>query len=477
MAFKIDLKMKKIYSIVILTVLFFTTVEQLSAQNKGYNIVLKLKNLPDSVCYLAQYYGDKILLQDTAFADGETFSFAKDTLLPEGMYVIAGQSNNKIVDIMLDDNQTFRVNADIDQPIAENIEFKNSASNSAFYSYVAFITEKQKEMSQLQKKYQEVDESMKEEIKNKIMTLNHEVSDYQISFAKDHKDSFAGAFVGASIQITIPDSIPTDDRKARYFYFRNHYWDYIPLEDTRMLYTPFFYEKWNTYLDKVIPQHPDSINQQLDVLLNRANDTTELYKYILWETTRKYEESKIMGFDAVFTHLALNYFKTGRSADINEQVVKNIVERGEVLNNLLLGKKSPNLIMLDSTRKPMQLHQVESDYTILIFWDSDCGHCKKEIPKLKVWYTENKEKYNAEVFSVSTDTSVTRWKAFLNKHELSWINVFGYWGYTKNFHDTYDIYSTPVIYLLDKDKAIIGKRISVPQITEIIEMEKKKKEQ
>ena len=39
---------------------------------------------------------------------------------------------------------------------------------------------------------------------------------------------------------------------------------------------------------------------------------------------------------------------------------------------------------------------------------------------------------------------------------------------SSDWRDKYDIYSTPVIYLLDKDKKIIAKRITHTQIVEII---------
>ena len=75
------------------------------------------------------------------------------------------------------------------------------------------------------------------------------------------------------------------------------------------------------------------------------------------------------------------------------------------------------------------------------------------------------------------------WKAFIRKHNLSFINV----GVTEkiyqqakenpyslvpskttieslNYQDTYDIYSTPRVWILDKDKKIIAKSLSVAQI-------------
>jgi thiol-disulfide isomerase/thioredoxin len=467
-----------------------------SAFGQQYNITLNIKNLQDSVCYLAQYYGDKILLQDTAVVKNEQVTdeayfrhmlngedsdeerikqvvFEGDTALAQGLYVVAGASNNKIMDLVVGEQQQFSVAFDIKESLSEHITFKNSKENALFYDYVRYLNQQQKKMQQLQQAYQEATGDEKPELEQQIRKTNHEVELFQENFARENNNTFAGTFVKASGKPTVPDTIPQDNPRARYEYYKSHYWDNIPLDDDRMLRTPFFHDRWEQYLDKVIPQHPDSLIEALDFLLESAPDDGEIYKYVLWESTQKYEQSKIMGFDAVFTHLALNYFKEGRTSDINKQVVKNVTERGETLKNLLIGKKGPNLIMQDSTKTPRQLHDIKADYTVVVFWDSECGHCKKVVPKLAEFYKDNKDKYNLEVFSVSTDTSVRKWKQFINKHNLNWVNVFGYWSYTKDFHDLYDIYSTPVIYLLDKEKAIIGKRISIPQIEEIIQNKKK----
>jgi hypothetical protein len=50
---------------------------------------------------------------------------------------------------------------------------------------------------------------------------------------------------------------------------------------------------------------------------------------------------------------------------------------------------------------------------------------------------------------------------------LDWINVYDGVHYN-NLKDKYDIYSTPVIYILDKDKKIKAKRIDVDQIKTIL---------
>ena len=56
-----------------------------------------------------------------------------------------------------------------------------------------------------------------------------------------------------------------------------------------------------------------------------------------------------------------------------------------------------------------------------------------------------------------------------------WINVYDGAHYN-NVIEKYDVYSTPVIYVLDKNKVIKAKRIGVEQIENVIkEMEKEYK--
>ncbi len=453
-------------SFLVLAVLLVSSA--LAAQKKAYNLRFQINNFPDTVGYLAQYYGDKILLEDTAVVSDGRFAFEGKKPLPGGMYIVAGQSNNKLLDILVNKDQHFSVSFNTGDML-KSISIEGSKENKLFYDYINEITEKRKVI-------QKVNQQAGNQNKNKkIQNINEQVATFQKNFIKENKGTLAAAFVKASREIEVPEPDDKSDSTFKYRYYRNHYWDNMDLSDSRLLRTPLFHDRYMQYLDKVVPQHPDSISKALDQMLNAAPDSTEIFKYMLWEATRKYERSKVMGFDAVFTHLALNYFKKGRTADLNKQVVNNIVEKGEKLKNLLIGKKAPNLVMMDSTRKPISLHEMNADYTIVAFWDSNCGHCKKEIPKLHKLYKKNKDKWNLATFAVSTDTSTREWKDFINKHHLTWTNVYGYWSYTKNFHDLYDINSTPVIYLLDEEKKIIGKKINTGQVKEIIRRKESQK--
>ena len=43
-----------------------------------------------------------------------------------------------------------------------------------------------------------------------------------------------------------------------------------------------------------------------------------------------------------------------------------------------------------------------------------------------------------------------------------------------NYRQLYDIYKTPTVYLLDKDKRIIAKQLTIEQFDDIIQVKSKK---
>ena len=81
------------------------------------------------------------------------------------------------------------------------------------------------------------------------------------------------------------------------------------------------------------------------------------------------------------------------------------------------------------------------------------------MPKLKTWYDKQKEK-KLEVIAVSLDTSRNDWASFVKKEKLNWINVSELKGYLGKAEDEYNVYATPTMYLLDREKKIIAKPIT-----------------
>ena len=164
----------------------------------------------------------------------------------------------------------------------------------------------------------------------------------------------------------------------------------------------------------------------------------------------------------------------------------------------MLGAIPPNLSLRDtSDTKWQDFYSLESEYIVLYFWDPECGHCKKTTPKLETLYREKFKDRNIEIFSVgkAVGEDFDKWKAFIRKNELTFINVAVtdrlYKEATENaarfvpkyttlealnYQTTYDIFSTPRVFVLDKDKKIIAKQISISQLEDMMDRLQGKKD-
>ena len=52
----------------------------------------------------------------------------------------------------------------------------------------------------------------------------------------------------------------------------------------------------------------------------------------------------------------------------------------------LIDRQAPSLNLKDSLGKYIALYDIKSKYTVVVFWDHGCGHCKKAMPILSDLY-------------------------------------------------------------------------------------------
>ena len=465
--------MKKVHFITILLIIS-VSVNLLSAEKKGYNIKLEINELPDTIAYLAYYYTDKTYLSDTARqAKDGTFIFKGDIPLEQGIYIIAGQNNNKIIEFLVTEDQHFSFESNM-ADITGNMEVSGSKENELFFQYINFLSEKRKEILDLQNIYYSITdyEDSLNLVKNMIDIVDKEVESFRKNMITNNQGTFFKNFILSTMEPEIPDP-PKDeqgniDSSFAYKYFKYHYWDNIDLSDERLLRTPFFYNKMDSYFSQLVVPNIDSTILEIDRMLSRVEQNEDVFNYFLWNLTIKYERSEYMGMDAVFVDMVNKYYKTGKADWLNETVKKNIIDRADVLEPLLIGKPAPEMILQDTNLHPTGLYNINARFTLIYFWDTDCGFCKKETPKLVEFYNNNHKLYNFEVYGVCMDTSMVLWKKYIRENRLTWINVNGYRSYTPDFHDLYDVHSSPVLYLLDETKMIIAKRILTEQLEGIM---------
>ena len=88
-----------------------------------------------------------------------------------------------------------------------------------------------------------------------------------------------------------------------------------------------------------------------------------------------------------------SYYATGKADWLGEAQLKKVVDRAEDLRYSQCGERIPNIILPDTSQTNwVSLYDVDAKYTLVSIWESTCGHCKKEMPKLEALYEEWHEK-------------------------------------------------------------------------------------
>jgi thiol-disulfide isomerase/thioredoxin len=174
-----------------------------------------------------------------------------------------------------------------------------------------------------------------------------------------------------------------------------------------------------------------------------------------------------MGHDAVMVKLADDIYLSGKADWTTKEFRDDLSKQVELLRNNLIGLKAKDLIMNSYKGTFVSLYDIEKDFTILYFWEPNCGHCKEATPKLKAYYEKAKNE-GVEVFAVCTVDDKPAWTKYIEENGLTWIN--GWDPERKTYFDFYyNVQSTPMIYILDRNKKIIAKKLSVDDIPSFID--------
>jgi hypothetical protein len=250
---------------------------------------------------------------------------------------------------------------------------------------------------------------------------------------------------------------------------------------------PSYEPKLNNYFKKNLWfQEVDTINKYADLMLEKTYSDSLMYRFLIEYLLREFELSKILGHDAVFVHLAKTNPLAGKCNWLDEDMIKKYQMRIEDLEPVLIGKKSVEMILPDTsqtdiTSKWISSYKMPKEYRIFWFYEHTCPTCSKEAKEMKVVYDslEKIGKLNFDVYAVNRTEDIERWKKYIIDNDYTWINVGGKKGnvdWTKAFH----ISTYPQFYIINQEKTIIlnkdiDKRM-IPQFLEGYEKQQAEKE-
>jgi thiol-disulfide isomerase/thioredoxin len=462
---------------IIIAFLLFVIPASLAGQLKnGYEIDVTIHGLKDSTIYLAFHYGDKQYIKDTVKLDnsGRCKITGKETL-PQGIYMIV-LPGRKYFEILISNDQFFNIDCSYSDFFG-TLKFTGSDENSAFVTYQKKWILMQQEASAIARRVQSNKQNSDSlrilTIKQKAVENNMKL--YLKSVISDNNGNLLAVLVKALLPIEVPEfKIPLiasnpDSLKWiwNYNYNKDHFFDNIDLKDERLLRTPILYARLEAFFSNVIIQAPDSINREIDKLIRKCESDHKVYQFVAVYLFNHFRESQIMGHDAVLVKIADDIYLSGKADWVSKEFKDDLKKQIDLIRPNLIGKKARDLVMDSYKGIFVSLYDIEKDFTILYFWEPDCGHCKEATPKLKAFYDKPKN-YSMEVFAVCTTADKAKWTKYIEDNKLTWINGWDP-ARSSRFDYYYNVQSTPVVYILDKNKKIIAKKLAVEEISSFID--------
>ena len=104
-------------------------------------------------------------------------------------------------------------------------------------------------------------------------------------------------------------------------------------------------------------------------------------------------------------------------------------------------------------------------YTLIDFWASWCGPCRREIPNLKKIYEAYVDK-GLEIISISIDKEDKAWQKALDEEQLPWAQFRSLPEQTKTFTEQYNLIGIPAFFIIDSEGRIVFSGSSMNELTE-----------
>ena len=438
-----------------------------AADAQSYKMVFKLNGSTDSVLYIARHFRDQLQIQDSARrANDGSYTFQGKKKWDRGIYALVHQNREKSLgDFAIDDSRQFTITADANLT-ASSVKVSGSDANSLMFSYVAKWDDAKKRRADIGKRKKEA--ATKEQAEKEEQALLDEMEAYDKVARHPQKSILFFDLLNLFEDTPVPDEV---EDKARYF--RTHYWDCLSriqksefkIQD--LIYTPNLFSKVNYFFFGLLYYaDSDTISLEIDRLVSRIGNDTTLLRYVFDHIEpRYYRSTRNIGWDAVWCHLAEEYYLKGRCPWASEGTLYNMNYNYKRIRQSLIGAHGQELWMADTNQSTnpsdwISSHRFPQKYVILWFWDPDCHHCQEQSAELKTLYDSLLTTPNRpfEVYAVGYESDIAKWKKYVREHDFRWVNVGGP-NVNIDYQEAYNIHGAPTMIILNEKRDIIMNKV------------------
>lgn len=422
---------------------------------KNYNIVFETKNYSADSVFISYIYGKELLTFDTLRRHKkENFILRSDKNIPSGMYYVGTFNQRKLFPVIISERDTqFQMVLNFINKYDYHVS--GSKENEIFRDYYLRTAESQRNQNIYirNRNYAKRD------------SVISELNNLRKKYISENPKTIAADIIKSDIEWTDPvfDDVKGIDKRNKILDFKiRHYLDNIDPGNPVILRLPNTHQLINNYFERVVHLKPEKVISVLDSIFLIMGYQSETFKYYLPFFTKKYSFAFQPWVDKVYVHIAKKYYNKDVAPWLTDKEIDLVQYKSKRKEASLPGKIIPDVTLVDKNDEPVRLLDIDADYMILVFWRPGCSHCRHAMPYLRKFQEKFKNKGVKIVTACTRQRSDTYrcWDGVKSeKMEGFDYNLADKSGET-GFLRKYNIGGVPNIFIIDKNKKIIDKKVA-----------------
>lgn len=464
------------YSILILISLLF--VFKAEAQNNtdkdeaSFHLDADIPSQKNNMLYLGYYWKGTTYARDSVQLSGEGKAriSIREGLTP-GQYFIFIKPDFRI-DLLIDKGED-DIHLYINEDNFARSTVTGSDNTKLLWAYLDNIQKRDIERSKLEKQLEDtsITTQKRKDFDAEILKLDENTRAYMRKVIEDNKDNWFGVFLKGMESVTLPYKQPKDGKEFQENreYGKLHFFDNIDLTDPRLWSTNYMNSYIDTYLQHWVDQVPDSVASAASRLVAKTKGNEFCFKEMLSKLTNESLKSLRMGDENIWARLAEDYIFDKDIAWIDSTQNSELRRQYELIKNNRIGMKAHNLTLQTLEGDTINTNDIDAEYLLLYFYSPSCGHCQTATPELHdKLYAKYKDR-GLKVVTINLSNEKQEWERFVKSKNIGdWINCADpeyksqYWMY-------YDTSGIPAIFVLNKNKTIIAKKVDEQNLEKLFD--------
>ena len=474
--------MRKNIILLLLMLLPLVAIAEKSVSSNDYSIQIDIPTLKNEKVFFGSYVMGKPYSNDSILLDNKGKGVIKgNEKLTEGLFLVYF-TNGKYVDFLIGNDQHVTIKGDT-LNLPSNIHVGGAKQSTDFFHYMRFLLDIQTQYAEKNASKKEArDETVKQRLDEEMTQLGASLVDKQNSLLATYPKGMVSVFLNGLKVPEAPDFTVADTEQnpdsvkqmLRYLFYKDHYFDNVDFADPRIYNTPYLPSSLETYLNRVLIQHPDSIIPSVVALVERSKGNAKTFQMMTSFMLNYGVKNNMMGMDKLMVELGNRYYLSGQATWADSTLVASLRKEIKKIETSLVGMQASNMYLANAKGEYTDLYSMCGEQlTILYFFEPDCGHCKKTTPLVRDFIEKYKDDNRIKVVAVYLLLDKEEWSKFIDTYQLqAFANVWDPQRVSR-FWEQYDTSTTPMIYVLDKDKKIMAKKIDVETLEMIAKYELK----